>query len=95
MYILISQIALTEGRPDEACQKALLVMREARELPNPNLEMNAGWVALNATLQMGQDPHRLHARLKILLDELENNSRNPLLRPAFEAFAARFRPAQP
>ena len=30
-YILVAQIALTEGRPDEACQKALLVMREARE----------------------------------------------------------------
>ena len=90
MYILISQVALSEGRPDEACQKALLAMREARELSNPNLEMNAGWVALNATLQMGQDPHRLHARLKVLLDEMGNNARSPALRPAYEAFAARF-----
>ncbi len=89
VYLLLAEVALEDHRPDEANQKALLVMREARELSILRLEVEAAHIAARAAALMGRDsqPHR--ARLQELLGALEAHTHRPELRPAFENYAAK------
>jgi DNA-binding SARP family transcriptional activator/tetratricopeptide (TPR) repeat protein len=90
-FTVLAAVALQAGRLDEAQQKARVVIREARELGNPLLEMRAiGLVLFSMEDHASPEAGDLRTRVGQLITELGENCRGPLLSESYQKFIGNF-----
>lgn len=85
-YYHLGRVALMAGRLDEARMKGLIVANQARELPNPLMELVGLQLARQAEEQLGGDTAEIDQQMVNVLDEMGQWAHRPELEAAFIKF---------